>query len=105
MLPVGEGVELVHEPLGMHPAQRVPVERELAGVVGQDHRVGQEPMRLDAAPDRTFGGDLDRIGRDRQRGDAEPLEMPQPGRLVREVPLGMLGQLAITGPASARWRM
>jgi hypothetical protein len=39
VLPVGEGVQLVHEPLGVHPAQRVPVEGELAGVVGQDHRV------------------------------------------------------------------
>jgi hypothetical protein len=36
VLPVGEGVELVHQPFGMHPAQGVPVERELAGVVGQD---------------------------------------------------------------------
>jgi hypothetical protein len=34
----------VHEPLGMHPAQRVPVERELAGIIREDHRVGQEPV-------------------------------------------------------------
>ena len=57
VLPVGEGVELVHEPLGMDPAQGVSVERELAGVVGQDHRVGQQAVRLDAAPERTLGGD------------------------------------------------
>ena len=57
VLPIGEGVELVHQPLGMDPAQGVPVERELAGVVGEDHRVGQEAVRLDAAPDRALGGD------------------------------------------------
>ncbi len=76
----------------MDPAQGVPVERELAGIVGEDHRVGQEPVRLDAAPDRTLGRDPDRIGRDHQRGDAELVEMPKPGGLVGEVPLGMLRQ-------------
>jgi hypothetical protein len=49
-------------------------------------------MRLEAAPDRPFSRDACRIGRDRQAGDAEPVEMPKPGRLVREVPLGMLRQ-------------
>ena len=50
-------------------------------------------MRLDAASDSTFGGDLDRIGRDRQRGNAEPFEMPKPGCLVREAVRRILGQL------------
>ncbi len=30
---VGEGVELVHQPLGVDPAQRMPAEIELAGIV------------------------------------------------------------------------
>ena len=49
-------------------------------------------MRLDAAPHRPFRGDAHRIGRDRQRGDPEPLKVPRPGRLVGKVPIGMGGQ-------------
>src|SRR6266478_4224547 len=33
---VGEGVELVHQPLGVDPAQRMPAEIELAGIVADD---------------------------------------------------------------------
>src|SRR4051812_43096972 len=93
VLPVGEGVELVYQPLGMDPAGRMPVEREPAGVVGQDHRVGQQAMPLDAAPHRALGGDLDRIGRHRQSSGPELLEVAPPRRLVREVLDGMRGQL------------
>jgi hypothetical protein len=92
VLPLGEGVELVDQAFGVHPAQGVPVEGELAGVVGQDHRAGQEPVRLDTAPERAFGRDPHRIGRDRQLGDAEPLQVGQPGCLIREVVLGVLRQ-------------
>ena len=53
---------------------------------------GSKPVRLDAAPDRPFRGDPDRIGRDGQRGDAEPLQVGRPGRLVGDVVLGMLRQ-------------
>jgi len=70
----------------------VAVERELAGVVGEDDGVGQQAMRLDAAPQRPFGGDPDRIGGDGQRDNTEPVEMVQPSRLVHEMPLGMRGQ-------------
>ncbi|MDO9714627.1 hypothetical protein [Paracraurococcus lichenis] len=31
-------------------------EGELAGIVADDHRSGQQAMRLDGAPERTFGG-------------------------------------------------
>jgi hypothetical protein len=79
--------------LGMDPTQSVPVDRELAGIIGQDDRIGQEAVRPDAAPHRSFGGEAHRIGRDPQRGDPEPLEMPHPGALVLEVPLGVRGQL------------
>jgi len=41
------------------PAQGI--ERELPGVVGHDHGVGQQP--IDRAPHSTFGGDADRLGR------------------------------------------
>ena len=43
----GEGVELVHEALGVHPAQRMAPHQELARIVADDHRVGQQPVRLD----------------------------------------------------------
>ena len=59
----GEGVELMHQPLRMNPAQTVPADLELAGIVADDHRFGEQAMRLDAAPQRALGGDLHRIGR------------------------------------------
>jgi hypothetical protein len=89
---VGEGVELVDQALGMDPAQGVVIDRELPGVVGQHHGVGQQPMSLDRAPWCAFGGDADRVGRDLQVGDAEPPEVIQPRRLIGEVPVGMVGQ-------------
>ena len=54
---VGEGVELVHQPLGMDPAQRMPTDDELTGIVADDDGIAQEAMRLDAAPQRALGGD------------------------------------------------
>ena len=44
--PIGERIELVDQPLGVHPAQAVRADGELAGVVADDHRVGQQPVRL-----------------------------------------------------------
>ena len=76
----------------MDPAQGVVLEHELPGVVGQDHGVGQQPMSLERAPQRAFGGDADRVARDLQVSDGEPPEMLPPRRLVGEVPVGMVGQ-------------
>src|SRR5216684_4732679 len=61
---VGEGVELVDQPLGMDPAQPMPADIELSGVVADDHRLGEQTVGLYAAPERAFGGDLHRIGQD-----------------------------------------
>src|SRR5690349_18447720 len=55
---VGEGVELVDQPLGMHPAQRVLTDGELASIVADNHGVTQKLVRLDAAPECSLGGDL-----------------------------------------------
>ena len=41
---VGEGLQLVHQALGMDPAQRVVADVELAGVVTDDHRLVEEAM-------------------------------------------------------------
>src|SRR6266581_7598664 len=49
-------------------------------------------MRLDAAPQSPLGGDADRIGRDLERRDAEPVEMLAPGGRVREMLVRMLVQ-------------
>src|SRR3984885_2374907 len=51
-----EGVQLVYEPLRMHPAQRVTADGELPGVIAQHHGVAQKSVRLDAAPQSAFGG-------------------------------------------------
>ena len=55
---VGEGVQLVHQPFGMHPAECVAAHGELPGIIAQHHGIVQEFVRVDAAPDRSFGGDL-----------------------------------------------
>jgi len=67
---------------------------ELAGIVAEDDGITQQPVCPDTAPQRTLGGDLHRIGGDRQRGDAEPLKMREPGGLIGELPLWLLGQHA-----------
>ena len=67
-LQIGEGVELMHQPFCMHPAQRVLADVELTGIVAQYHGVLQKPMRMDAAPLSPLGGDQHRVLDDRQTG-------------------------------------
>lgn len=98
---VGEGVELVDEALGVDPAQTVPADVELAGVVADDHGIGQEAVRRDAAPQRALGGDAHGIGGHLESGDAEVLEMRLPRRRAK-VRSGCAARRAITGPANAR---
>jgi hypothetical protein len=52
----------VHQPLRMHPAQRMPANGKLAGIVADNHHVAQQPVRVDAAPQCPFGGDADWSG-------------------------------------------
>ena len=47
---VVECVEFMHRPFGVNPAQRVPTDVELPGVITQNHGVTQKFMRLNAAP-------------------------------------------------------
>src|SRR6476659_1425235 len=56
-------------------------------------------MRLDAAPQRPFGGDTDWIRRDLQCADVEAVEMRLPGGLIGEPPRLMGGQLMDDGPS------
>jgi hypothetical protein len=102
---VGEGVKLVDKPLGVDPAQSMAAELELAGIVSDDDRVGEQAMGLDAAPQRPFGGDLHRIGADRERGDAEPVEMRLPTAASANHLSVCSAGCRITGPASARLRI
>ncbi len=65
---------------------------ELAGIIADNHGVGQEAMGFDAAPQRSFGSDRHRIGSDFKAGDAELFEMGVPGRLIRKGAVGMFRQ-------------
>jgi hypothetical protein len=49
-LMVGECVELVHQPLGMDPTQRMLTDSKLAGVVADNHRAPEKPVRLVTEP-------------------------------------------------------
>src|SRR5436309_5723212 len=81
---IGKGIELVNETFGMNPAQAMLANIELTGVVTDNHRVGQKAMRLDAAPQRSLGGNHDGIGIDPESHDAKPVEMRSPGCLISE---------------------
>ena len=83
-LAVVEADQLVDEPLGVDPAQRVRADVELAGVVADDDGILEQAMGDHAAPQRAFGGDLQRIGMHPEPGDAEALEMGHPRLLVFE---------------------
>ena len=61
---VGEGIELVDQPLGMDPAQSMAANLELSGIVADNHSVLDQAMRLDAAPQRAFGCNQRGIRRD-----------------------------------------
>ena len=89
---VGEGVELVDQALGMDPTQAVLADVELAGVVADDHGVGEEAVRLDAAPQRRLGGDQHRVWIDLEGRDAERFEVGVPGVVIGEAAVGMLDQ-------------
>jgi len=95
----GEGVQPVHQPFGMNPAQCMPANRELPGIIAQHDRVTPEVVCVDTAPDGALGGDPHRIGsrsepmprkavsglgRRGQCGEAQPLQVCRPGGLIGE---------------------
>src|SRR3954462_9824793 len=47
--------------ISAYSAQRMAPDHELTRVVADHHPVGQEAVRLDGAPQRSFGGDAHRI--------------------------------------------
>ena len=89
---IGEGIELVNEPLGMNPEQAMLADIELTGIVADDDGIGQEAMCLDAAPQGSLGGHHNGIGIDLESRNAKPVEMSGPGSLIDEDPVGMFGQ-------------
>ena len=89
----------------MNPAQAMRADIELAGVVADDHGVGEQAMRLDAAPQSAFGGNQHGIGMDLEGGDAEPLQMSVPRRAIGEDAILMLAQAGDDGSASVRARI
>ena len=78
---------------------------ELAGPVGDDHRVGQQAVMPDRTPQRALGGDPHRVGRDGARIEAQGGQMRLPGRGIGEDRAGWAASAARKGPASARVRM
>jgi hypothetical protein len=68
----------------LNPAQRMDADPELAGVVGNNDRVRQQPLMADRAPQRAFAGNQDGIGGDFQVGQAQRLQMPLPVLGARE---------------------
>jgi hypothetical protein len=104
-LAVVERDQLVHQALGMHPAEGMGAYSELTGIVGDDDRALEQAVAADTAPERAFGRDLDRGRGDLEPGDAERLEVALPGRPVGEVPNRCAASWSITGPARLRSRM
>ena len=89
------GVELLNQALGMNPAGRVGADVELAGVVAEDAAAGEPAV---GAPERPFGGDLERLRIDLEAGDPERRQMRLPSLLVFEVPGLGRGQAGAAGP-------
>ena len=84
--------ELMDRPLGVHPAQRVMANVKLSGVVADDDGIAQQTMRANASPQRSLGGDLDRLGLHLQRGDPQLHQMRPPLSLVGEALGRVVGQ-------------
>ena len=72
---IGEGVQLMHQPLRMDPAQSMPADGELPGIIIQYHGITQEAVRVDAAPLSALGGDQYGVGCRGQGGETEPVEV------------------------------
>ena len=81
-----EGVQLMHQPFGVNPAQSMTADGELAGIIPytQYHGIAEEAVGLDAAPLGAFGGDQYRIGCGGQGGETEPVEVSRAGGLIGE---------------------
>jgi hypothetical protein len=84
--------QLVHQALGVDPAQGVPADPEPAGVVGDDDGAFEQALLADAPPERALGGELDRVGRHREPGEAERLQVRLPARSIGEAPGRVRGQ-------------
>ena len=91
---IGESVELVHQPLRVDPAQRMPTDDELTGIIADHDGIAQEAMVMDAAPQSALGGDLHRVRGDLQSADTQAIEMDLPGGLMDKACLRLRRQLA-----------
>ena len=91
---VVERIQLMHQPFGVNPPQRVMSDVELACVIAQHDGVAEELVRLDAAPQGSLDGDLNRIRRDVQLDEAEPIEMDEPCCLIGKACLCFSHQLS-----------
>jgi hypothetical protein len=77
-------------------------------LVADNDGIGEQAMRLDAAPQCAFGGDQHGVGIDFQRRDPKRVEVRVPSPVIGELLVGGSGYSArrsITWRASARSRM
>ncbi len=82
----GHGGDQVLEPVGPHLAQHVPHARGLelehaAGIAARQHLVGRRVVQRQAVEIRRVGQEADRALQDGQRGQAQEVELHQPGLL------------------------
>jgi hypothetical protein len=92
----------MHQPFRMYPAQGMPADGELSGIIAQQHGIAQEAMRVDAAPLSPLGDDLHRVLDDCQtspwgQDNAKPVQMRLPRRLISETSLARFGQTGDQG--------
>ena len=96
-LSLGERIEFVNQTFAMDPTQAVLADVELAGVVADDHGIGEQAMRLEAAPQSAFAGDLHGIGVDLEGRGAELVQVGVPGPPVGENAIVMLSEAGDDG--------
>jgi len=102
---VGERVKLVYQSLRMDPAQRMFADRELAGVVADNHSLWQKTVPLNAAPQRAFGRDLHRVGCHRQLRNPKLLKMRLPSRGIGKLLVRVCCEAADDGLGERRSRI
>src|SRR5437763_16468754 len=76
--------------------------RRPEGRLADNHPLTQKLVRLNAAPQRALGGDLYRIGGERQRWDAKSLDMRLPAAGSANCLSGMFRQAGDDGRFTSR---
>ena len=95
------------EAFGVHPAQGVFADAELAGAVGHDDGLAEQALLANGAPQSALAGEANWIGGDPEIGESERVQMAHPVFARRKPPRRMAGELVDEGEATqweAAWR-